>query len=381
MKRYLKAVFLAAAGLSLLAGCGDKETTEPEVTGEITAEIVESATEATAPTEQPEVAPEGMAQSNLTGEWISADLAGKRPLALMIENTYEAWPHYGIENADIVYECPVEGSITRYMGIFQDYANMERIGNVRSCRPYYVDFASEYDAIYAHFGECIFAFDILEKIDDLDALEGQVENLAFYRTSDMNAPHNAYVSGEGINKAIEYKGYSTDMAEGFGPHYNFAKSNENITLDSGYDAVVVEPGYRIDKPWFVYNTQDGLYYRYAFQREEKDAVSGNQLAYKNIILQNVNYTMYTGSGTQFDDKYLNIDCYSGVNGQYVTNGKAIDVTWKKDSLTSPTRYYDASGNEIKVNQGKTWVCVVLNEDADRVHFYSSEDEFNNRATE
>ena len=191
MKRYLKAVFLAAAGLSLLAGCGDKETTEPEVTGEITAEIVESATEATAPTEQPEVAPEGMAQSNLTGEWISADLAGKRPLALMIENTYEAWPHYGIENADIVYECPVEGSITRYMGIFQDYANMERIGNVRSCRPYYVDFASEYDAIYAHFGECIFAFDILEKIDDLDALEGQVENLAFYRTSDMNAPHNA----------------------------------------------------------------------------------------------------------------------------------------------------------------------------------------------
>ena len=62
----------------------------------------------------------------------------------MIENTREAWPHYGIENADIVYECPVEGSITRYMALFQDYSGMDRIGNVRSCRPYYVDFASEY---------------------------------------------------------------------------------------------------------------------------------------------------------------------------------------------------------------------------------------------
>ena len=380
MKKYVNAVLLAALGCTVLSGCGKSET-KPQETTETVASEVSTETEEEKETESEEVAPEGMARNNLTGEWISADTAAKRPLALMIENTHEAWPHYGIENADIVYECPVEGSITRYMALFQDYSGMDRIGNVRSCRPYYVDFASEYDAIYAHFGECIFAFDILEKIDDLDALEGQVENLAFYRTSDMNAPHNAYVSADGIDAAIAYKGYSTTMAEGFGEHYNFAKDDETVSLDNGYDAAVVEPGYRIDKPWFVYNPSDGLYYRYAFGSEEKDAVTGDQLAYKNIILQGVNYTMYTGSGTQFDDKYLNIDCYSGGTGQYVTNGKAIDITWSKDSLTSPTRYYDADGNENKVNQGKTWVCVVLNEDADRVHFYSSEDEFNNRAAE
>lgn len=380
MKKYANAMLLAALGCTLLAGCGKTEAeTEAEKT-ETTA-ATETAAETETKTEAAEVAPEGMARNNLTGEWIAEDVAGKRPLALMIENTYDAWPHYGIERADIVYECPVEGSITRYMALFQDYSGMDRIGNVRSCRPYYVDFAAEYDAIYAHFGECIFAFDILEKIDDLDALEGQVENLAFYRTSDMNAPHNAYVSSDGINAAIEYKGYDTNMAEGFGEHYNFAKDDENVTLDNGYDAVVVEPGYRIDKPWFVYNPEDGLYYRYAFGREEKDAVTGNQLAYKNVILQGVNYTMYTGSGTEFDDKYLNIDCYSGGTGQYITNGKAIDITWSKDSMNSPTRYFDADGNEITVNQGKTWVCVVLNEDADRVHFYSSEDEFNNRSAE
>lgn len=380
MKKYVNAVLLAALGCTVLSGCG-KSAAKPQDTTETVAAETNAESDAEPETEAEAVSPEGMARNNLTGEWISADAAAKRPLALMIENTREAWPHYGIENADIVYECPVEGSITRYMALFQDYSGMDRIGNVRSCRPYYVDFASEYDAIYAHFGECIFAFDILEKIDDIDALEGQVENLAFYRTSDMNAPHNAYVSADGIDAAIAYKGYSTTMADGFGEHYNFANDDETVSLDNGYDAVVVEPGYRIDKPWFVYNPSDGLYYRYAFGSEEKDAVTGDQLAYNNIILQGVNYTMYTGSGTQFDDKYLNIDCYSGGTGQYVTNGKAVDITWSKDSLTSPTRYFDADGNEIKVNQGKTWVCVVLNEDADRVHFYGSEDEFNNRSAE
>ena len=380
MKKYVNAVLLAALGCTVLSGCG-KSAAKPQETTETVAAETNAESDAEPGTEAEAVSPEGMARNNLTGEWISADAAAKRPLALMIENTREAWPHYGIENADIVYECPVEGSITRYMALFQDYSGMDRIGNVRSCRPYYVDFASEYDAIYAHFGECIFAFDILEKIDDLDALEGQVENLAFYRTSDMNAPHNAYVSADGIDAAIASKGYSTTMADGFGEHYNFANDDETVSLDNGYDAVVVEPGYRIDKPWFVYNPSDGLYYRYAFGSKEKDAVTGDQLAYNNIILQGVNYTMYTGSGTQFDDKYLNIDCYSGGTGQYVTNGKAIDITWSKDSLTSPTRYFDADGNEIKVNQGKTWVCVVLNEDADRVHFYGSEDEFNNRSAE
>ncbi len=48
----------------------------------------------------------------------------------------------------------------------------------------------------------------------------------------------------------------------------------------------------------------------------------------------------------------------GGSGYYITNGKAIPVTWKKDSTNAPARYYDADGNEITMNQGKTWVCVV-----------------------
>lgn len=381
MKKKMIALLLAATTCSLaVAGCGkttEADDASQQTTDEITADVSQD-TEATVDEEEVEdVAPEGMARNNLTGEWIDEDLASKRPFACMIENTYESLPHYGISYADILYEAPVEGTITRYMALFSDYDELERIGNSRSCRTYYVMFASEYDAIYAHFGESIFAMDILETIDDLDGLNGAVENIMYYRTSDMNAPHNAYMDGTKVDEAIEYMGYDTQLADGFGEHFDFASDNQEVELSDGYDAVVIQPGYKIDNPWFVYNEDDGLYYRYSFKKEEIDQTTGEQLAFKNVILQYVDYTMYNSGGVykEYDNKYLNIDCLSGGKAVYITNGKAIDTTWEKGSQTSRTVYYDENGDEIKVNQGKTMICIVLNESADDVNIYASEDDF------
>ena len=72
---------------------------------------------------------------------------------------------------------------------------------------------------------------------------------------------------------------------------------------------------------------------------------------------------------------MNINTTSGGNGYYITNGKVIPVTWKKAGDGEPARYYDTSGNEITLNQGKTWVCVVQDTYADKISFYSSEEEY------
>ena len=53
-------------------------------------------------------------------------------------------------------------------------------------------------------------------------------------------------------------------------------------------------------------------------------------------------------------------------GYYVTNGKAIPVTWIKPSATEPTRYYDADGNEITINTGKTYVALVPDDNWDEL---------------
>ncbi len=44
---------------------------------------------------------------------------------------------------------------------------------------------------------------------------------------------------------------------------------------------------------------------------------------------------------------------------FITNGKVVQVTWKKDSeISGPTKYYYEDGTEIVLNQGKTYICQV-----------------------
>ncbi len=213
----LQVFFLAALSSSLLLfGCGkDTEETiqpivepiveaQPEKQVEDTVEAEDTAAEDEAPPE------EGMVRSPLTGEWIDGSLENARPIAVMTPNDSNALPHYNLSKADILYECPVEGKITRSMAVIKDWESLDRIGNVRSSRDYFVYWALEWDAIYVHFGGPFYISNIIEQ-DTTNNITGCTygdggkvglfEN-AFFRATDKSAPQNAYASAEGINSAI-----------------------------------------------------------------------------------------------------------------------------------------------------------------------------------
>ncbi|MCI8326371.1 MAG: DUF3048 domain-containing protein [Lachnospiraceae bacterium] len=304
----------------------------------------------------------------LTGEPMDTEQAKKRPLAIMIGNTKVALPQYGTEAADVIYECPVEGGETRMMALYQDYSNLDRIGSVRSCRLYFPEFANEFNAIYAHYGQAAYAEPFLDsgEVDNLNGLEA-VGNKVYYRTSDRKAPHNAFTSTDGINAGIKQMKYGTELEEGYGTPFPFAKDEKAVELTDGQDAAVVVPGYPVCKPWFVYNKESGTYDRFEYGGAHKDAATGNQLSVKNILIQCCVWQY------EPDNKYLRINTTSGGEGYYITGGKAIPVTWKKDG--NRTHYYTKDGNEITMNQGKTWVCVVQDSNADKIAFYSSEEDY------
>lgn len=46
-----------------------------------------------------------------------------------------------------------------------------------------------------------------------------------------------------------------------------------------------------------------------------------------------------------------------LKGYYITNGKAIEITCSKSSRTAKTVYKDLQGNEIKVNDGNTFIQI------------------------
>lgn len=367
------------AGL-LMTGCGDskEENTESSITSETKTETVESQVSETEMASQKSTEAvddhEGMAKSLLTGEWISKDLAGKRPVAIMTENTKVTLPQYGISNADIIYECPVEGGITRLLACFQDYSNMDKIGNVRSSRNCYITLAKELNAIYVHAGGSTYAYELLDAgvIDHIDGITGK-GGQSFYRDSSRKAPHNLYTTSDKLASGIASAGFSTELDAAYANgHFKFAEDNAPITLTNGTDAAVVSLYYQNPKPWFEYNSNDGLYYRYEFGSAQVDGLNNNQVAVKNIIIQYHSISKYNSSAG-----YLNIDLVGSGSGKYITNGKVIDITWKKDSENGITRYYEQDGKEITLNQGKTWIAVCDKSSAKKNVIYSTKEEFNN----
>ena len=373
MKKHIRfAILLCLSGAVLATGCGkNKEQAESiapeqqEVSSEVSEEkIVQE------PAEEKETH-ENQVKSFLTGEWIDQEVAKQRPFACMIGNTKDAQPQYGVGQADVVYEVPVEGSITRLMGIFQDYRNIERIESIRSCRLYFAYFAKEFDAIYAHWGQAHYATNFLKTMDDLDGEDGDL-GATFHRDPNRKSPHNGYTTGEGVAAGIAAKGFEVNHADGYEGHYHFNTDDENQIQLEGADAAVICPGYKVNRPWFVYDAESGLYQRFQFGEAHMDGSTNAQVSVKNILVQ------YTPWHNEDDNGYLYFETVTNGTGKYITNGKVIDVTWRKDNEDSPTRYYDANNNEITMNQGKTWVCVVQDSKAEDVQIYATKEEFNGK---
>lgn len=93
--------------------------------------------------------------SELTGLPTSIALQTQRPVAVMIDNDTKALPHYGLSEADVVYEMmnsTANKRVTRLMAIYKDWQNVGQIGNVRSTRPTNILLASEWNAILIHDG-------------------------------------------------------------------------------------------------------------------------------------------------------------------------------------------------------------------------------------
>ena len=368
MKKLCAVLALTLLSMSLLVACGKKDTTTdvalqgepiPEDTS-TNEEVVEEA--------EPDVPPtEGMVRSFLSNEWIDETVANTRPIAVMFPTDKTAQPQYGISHADVLYECMEEGGISRQMGIIQDWESLDKIGNIRSCRLYYMFWMLEYDAILIHGGGI---YTMAYMFDDpaVNNISGSGEsgvgsgapgNEYFFRTTDKKAPHNMYISNEGINKALTSLGYEKEIREQYhnADHFTFAKTTN--TLENGEDATFIDLSkvYPYSKPTLTYNEEEGVYYKELHNEPQIDASNNEQLKFANVIVQVAQSQNLSTDPNSTDYKvFLCHDTTRG--GYYFTQGKAIPIRWEKTSDRGATKYYDMDGNEIQLNTGKTYIAIA-----------------------
>ena len=305
-------------------------------------------------------------RSVYTNEMIPAAQASQRPIAIMMPTDKKAQPSYGIGNAKVLYGIMEEGEISRQMAIIDDWQGLSRIGNIRSCRDYYISIATEWDPILVHFGGVFYMADRITA-PDINNLSGTNEygtggdrpgSGYFFRTTDRKAPHNAYINGEGITNACNALGYSLSTRPEYynTNHFRFA---EGVNSLEQYPGAI--PGNVIDlsniftytKSYFTYNPETGLYAKNIHGGPQTDGLTGAQLTFANVIIQNTKWSKRDAKG------YLAFQTIDSTgDGYYFTRGRGIHITWKKTSDYSPTRYYDDNGNEIQLNTGKTYIGVA-----------------------
>ena len=274
----------------------------------------------------------------------------ERPIAVMIDNHKGALPQGGLNNAYMVYEIIVEGGESRLMALFKGQ-DLEKIGPVRSARHYFLDYALENDAIYVHFG---WSPQAESDISDLGVnnINGIFESeTSFWRTRDKSAPHNVATSTEKILEIAETKGYRQTSTKESVLNY----VTEEVNLENGIIANTVEIPYsESNEARYEYNPETQRYQRFSKGIEETDWTTGENVTTKNIIITFARNTTLNDGENKGRQTLHNV---GELEGYYITNGKAIQITCEKSTRSAQTVYKDLEGNEIEVNDGNTYVQI------------------------
>jgi len=265
--------------------------------------------------------------------------------AVMIENSYEAWPLSGLDQAFFVIEAPVEGNIPRFIAFFEEGAMSKKIGPVRSARPYYLDWADEFGSIYAHVGGSPEALDLIHKNGTTRDFDQFFQSEYFWRDNvGRFAPHNVYTSTDLLMSSLKEIGRSTKE---YLP-WLFADGKASGTAIS--PTINWESGSTYDVTW-KYDPSTNVYTRYQGTAIMKTS-SGSTVTANNVVVFESDISVVDTTGRR------HIRTIGEGNALVYQNGAKIEATWKKPTRTDRLRFYTVDGKEIVMNAGKTWMEVI-----------------------
>ncbi len=287
-------------------------------------------------------------RKTLNGECVdNEDETVSNVVAIMVENHPDARPQSGLVDASVVYEAPVEANYSRFLLLFPKDAEVKKVGPVRSARPYYLDWVSEYnDPMYMHVGGSPEALEKIKQIDLFD-LNEFYRGWYYWRSKDRYAPHNVYTSEDHWNKAWE------DYGEGRGTTTTESWAyNEMDACEDGCteDITVTFLGETYQANW-KFNTSTLQYDRYqgGVRHVDKDL---RPIVADTIIVQHVTSTVVDAIGR------LHIQTQGAGPVQVFRDGHRADGTWMKIGREQKTKWLNSEGEEIPIKPGKIWIEVI-----------------------
>lgn len=305
-----------------------------------------------APNVQEEIA---LYRHPLTGLSMPVQVEPPQVFATMVDNHEEAWPPSGVDQAFLVVEVPVEAGIPRMLAFFTQEQTVDEIGPVRSARPYYLDWVAEFDGLYAHVGGSNQALDLIASGGTFD-LNQYWWGDYFWRATDRYTPHNVFTSTELLNAFYtmrEEAGATPTRLYGL---WTF-KDPEPTGLESSLYIDFWAPVYVVD---WMYDEETGRYAREQFG-EPHLVESGAQIMADNVAVVITDIEVIDNVGRR------EIRTTGEGEAYVLQDGRVIEATWKKPSKSERLKFYNrATGEEIVMNAGVTWIEVVGSEEDIRI---------------
>jgi hypothetical protein len=282
--------------------------------------------------------------SPLTGIAVTKEQSELPITAIMIENSPDARPQSGLNQAGVVFEAIAEGGITRFLTLWQE-AQPDYVGPVRSVRPYYVDWLEGFDAAVAHVGG---SPEALQKIKDdgTKDLDQFYNPGPYHRVSNRYAPHNMYTSLAGLIDLEKSKGWTSSKFTGF-PRK--AEKPSDAPTARSIDIAISGPLYNVH---YDYDLASNSYKRSEGGRPHIDERSKAQISPKVVIAIVIPYSI---QGDGIHSTYGTI----GSGKAYIfQDGNSVEGTWEKTSSKSQIVFKDAAGQPLPLNPGQTWITAT-----------------------
>jgi hypothetical protein len=342
---------LALAGSLVLAACGggDQET------------VAEAPTTTTRPiTTTTTTEPDPYAGlSRLTGLAVPDAAVLERPVVAVKFDNVEgrSTPQSGIAAADVVYEVPVEGQVTRFLALYQTN-DVAPIGPIRSARGSEIGLLEElHTPVFAYHG----ANALLDAhVRDSDVVVRSFDDVPdlYFRERSRKSPYNSFGHGTAEFRATAPEG-ATGPEE---PVLRFALGGETVPSPH---AVPVQSVSLVFPPAFGGGSGKGTPVRFEWDgarwlrfqagHPHVDA-NGTHVAVDNVI---VRFTAALDSGTvdQAGSRVPTAQVIGEGEAWIFSDGKVATGTWHKPDGTTPTTYRDVEGGEIALTPGTTWIAL------------------------
>lgn len=355
----IKNLFLLLLVFTLIlgaSGCKETPVNNTEINFSQGTESIEETTDTSSSVNSEP--PQPVYYNPLTGLKADYDVSASRPVAVMVNNIRQALPQEGISHADIVLECLVEGGITRLMCVFSEYKNLEVIGSIRSSRPYYLDFAQAFDAIYCHAGGSDEAYAQIasRRINNIDGVRKDPLDVYFRdpeRLKTMAKEHTMMTTGKGIADTIAHYNYRTTLRDDYQSPFSLAQEGSSLppeALDASHIYLPISYYQTVD---YVYNTETREYLRYQYNGQKHiDGKNGTQLSFKNIII------LFCNTRTLDSYGLLGVSTTGSGKGYLAKEGKYIPITWSRENRDGNlTLTSTETGEKILLNPGKTAINI------------------------